>query len=467
MSVASSEKHNRSYYIKWAVSVLLPLVFLIPETSETYTYELKAYLALTCFTILLFAFELLSTLIPTLLLPACYLIFQVVPAATAFQPYTQTVIWMLVGGFVFANALEECGLLNRIAYFFARLCKGSFNRLLYFLYFGCIAIEFVTFGNAWLVVIMLCFGICKSLGYDKPCRESLLLMVVAQLGAASFSNFIYTPVTWGIIGQGAASVIEGYMLPWYQEIVYGFPTLLIALITIWVFTKILKTKNLEIKGGNERLDSEYKKMGTMSVKERKGSVLALVLIIYLLTNPLHGLSTDYGFMIIPLLCFFPGINIATSESLNKIGLNLIAFIATCMSIGQVGAAVGAGTLISNFLAPVLANFSPILLAFACVIIGIVVNFFMTPAGMDALLSPIIAELSLSMGIANPVAFLMSLMFVNDLILLPYENSETLVIFSLGLITMKDFIKFNALKITIFIVLYWILVIPYWLLIGIL
>ena len=59
---------------------------------------------------------------------------QILTPEVVYKPWTQSMIWMIVGGFIFANALEECGLLKRTAYWIVKQCKGSFTKLLYSLH---------------------------------------------------------------------------------------------------------------------------------------------------------------------------------------------------------------------------------------------------------------------------------------------------------------------------------------------
>ena len=64
---------DRSLLVKWAVTIIIPLLVCLIPLNEMYTQTMRLYFVTTLFVIFLFAFETLPTLISALLLPALYL----------------------------------------------------------------------------------------------------------------------------------------------------------------------------------------------------------------------------------------------------------------------------------------------------------------------------------------------------------------------------------------------------------
>ena len=54
--------------VKWLISVLVPLVVILIPTNAVLTLPLKSFIAVTALGILLFAFELVDTLIGSFIL---------------------------------------------------------------------------------------------------------------------------------------------------------------------------------------------------------------------------------------------------------------------------------------------------------------------------------------------------------------------------------------------------------------
>ena len=192
----------------------------------------------------------------------------------------------------------------------------------------------------------------------------------------------------------------------------------------------------------------------------------MLLFAYILLEPVHHLDVNYGFIIIPMLFFLPGINVATKKkSLDTINLGFIVFIASCMGIGTVGGAVGIGAAISTYITPMLQGCPKSLFLFLCIILGIIMNILMTPAAMRAMFPGPLAALGTGLGIAYPALPFMAMFFANDMVFFPYENAYLLVMFGFGVMSMKEFMKYNMIKMGITLVLFWVLVLPWWYLLG--
>ena len=84
-------------------------------------------MCITAFIIFVVAFDFFNTAWPAILLPTLYCVLNIAPANIAFGPWTGTTVWMILGAFVLTTALEECGLLRRIALACVRVCGGSFT----------------------------------------------------------------------------------------------------------------------------------------------------------------------------------------------------------------------------------------------------------------------------------------------------------------------------------------------------
>ena len=93
---------------------------------------------------------------------------------------------------------------------------------------------------------------------------------------------------------------------------------------------------------------------------------------------------------------------------------------------------------------------------------------MTPIAMYAALPAalIVASSAAGMDMA-PTAILYTIFLGGDFLFLPYESTNYLVMFSFGIMTMKDFIYTHTVR-TIGVIL-WLVVImyPYWSMVGIL
>ena len=94
------------------------------------------------------------------------------------------------------------------------------------------------------------------------------------------------------------------------------------------------------------------------------------------------------------------------------------------------------------------------------------NFLMTPMAIMALIIDPILLLATNMGF-SPIPFAYAVNACSEAILLPYEYVPYLIVYGFGMITMKDFLKINILRSVIFFAGFLLILIPYWMLIGLL
>ena len=410
--------------IKWAACILIPLGIYCLPVSGNFTIPMRSFLVATTFVILLAAFELLPNMLVGLLLPVAYVLTDTVPVGKALGVWSGSfMVFMIVGGMIFANALDECGLLKRIALWAGTKCQGNLIKLLFALMISGMLIMAVSFTNAWLVTIVLCYSVVKALDLINT-KEGLLIMIVAQIVSTTALNFIYSPVTVALWGGGVAMVEKEFEMPWYVLTVYNLP-----LIIIQIF-------------------------------------LTCLLFLYIILFPWHGWDMNYAFILIPMLCFLPGIDIATKQkSLDTVNFGFIIFIASCMGIGAVGAAVGIGPAMSEWLTPILGGLPIPIFLFLCIILGIIMNILMTPLAMQVMFPGPLASMGMGLGITYPLLPFMAMFFANDMVFFPYENAYLLVLFGFGALSTKEFLSYNLIKMAATLVLFWVLVLPYWYLIG--
>ncbi len=300
--------------------------------------------------------------------------------------------------------------------------------------------------------------------YKPGSKEAILLMLVLELVVCGATIPVFSPIQIGIINNGAQAVLPDFAIQWFHTYLYAAPMFLFMAIILIVWMKMLNAKQLGGSGEKEYFEQELQRMGKMSIEEKKTAFITLLLVLFLLTNPIHGIDVAYAFLILPLLLFFPGINVGKKQALDRINISLFAFIGTCMAIGTVGSAVGMSSLITTTLVPLLEGKSTIVVLYVILIIGMFVNFLMTPAGLNACLSTPVTQISMDLGI-NPMAPLLTMFMGMDQVFLPYEVTSILLVFSYGFISMKDFIKYNLIKTVLYFVFFGLIQIPFWKLLG--
>ena len=112
---AAPKANKRTLF--WAITFILPLLVLLIPTNDVFTQQQKMFLAITAWTILMFAFELVDNYIPCVIMPFLFIMTGVAPWELAFSGWYKSIPWQVIGIFLLVNALQRNGLLQRIAYF--------------------------------------------------------------------------------------------------------------------------------------------------------------------------------------------------------------------------------------------------------------------------------------------------------------------------------------------------------------
>lgn len=447
---------SKTEKMKWGLVILITAIVLVIPENAIFTHSFKLFLAITSFFILLVAFELMELLPVAILMPTMYFASGLAPLDVVLSPWTSTMPLTVVGGYMIANTLDRVGFLKRLAYLSILKVGGSYYGMLFGIFIAGTVVNIITGGNAWIIMAAFTFGLCKALNLGKSI-DSAIIMLVGGMSAGTTCAFIYSPYFMEVLLAGIRTIDPDFAVTWLQFFIQQLPVLAMSLLLIWITPKVLKpTHPMPEKSF---FVEEYEKLGKMSHDEKIGMIASIVLIIFMLTGNIHGIALDWGFIVIPWLLFFPGINIAKREDAQGIDFGMVFFIASCISIGVVSNYLGAGVAIANAVMPLLAPLSENIVLGAIYVLVVILNFLLTPLAILAGFSEPITQIALGLDI-NPLAAVYAAYIGCDGILLPYEYMTYLVFYAFGLIKMTDFMKISALRIAFSFILV-LAIMPFW------
>ncbi len=445
--------------IGWLAAVILPAMILLVPESEALTLQIKLFLAVTLCAILIFALELMDNVIPALMLPLCYYALKLVPLTTAFQPWTTTIPWMCLGGFILTNIMLRTGLLKRVAYWCIVKTGGTYKGIIWGLIFFGIVFNLVKPGASFVAMSAFAYGLCTALGLGRS-KAAAGIMIAASFATLVPGYFIYTPANVGMLLGIGASVTDT-AVTYFEFMKHNIVFIPFIFIMAWLLTKMFKPEK-PIDGKAFFLE-EQRKLGKMSKDELKTAIAMIALFLCMLTNIV---DIGFAFVVIPCLLFFPGINVGTKEDMIKINYGFLIFVTACMSIGSVATALGVGKMISAMVLPFMTNMNTTGIIVVVYILGVGLNFLLTPLAAMATFGAPLTQLAVDLGI-NPIPMLYTFFYSLDQILLPYEHAQYLLFFSYGLFTMQDFMKAFGAKMVLNFVYLLCIAVPYWMFIGLL
>jgi len=459
-TVATKNTGSLKNKVCWILTVLLPLIIMLClPTGEVMTVQVKLYLSITAVAIIAFCFEHIPMAVAAILLPVFYTVFKVAPAATCFTSWSNHLPWLILGGLVFSNVLVNVGLAKRIAYKCILLTGCSYAGILWGICFTSIILAVVIPGNVAFPLLALTYGICKALGFG-PSKESAGIMMTGVICSSTSWCYSLHPNTLVMFGT-AESITGPINLAWFDYIKYNWPSILFMFLIVFIMTKMFKPDTPF--QNKEYFQTEYSSMGKLSVKEKKATIISVLLFASIFTANWHGIAIGWCFLFFSMLFFIPGIDVGTDE-LKTVNFAFVIFIASCMTIGNVGASLGLGDAIANLAGPMLAGKSATFILMFAWLICVLVNFLMTPMAMVAAFAVPFSQIALTTGI-NVIAMYYAMINGMGQLVLPYEFADYLLFYSMGLIPLKEFSKITGIKMALNLVFMLVILIPYWKLIG--
>lgn len=445
--------------IMWICVVAAPVIIMLIPTQGIFTSQLRTFCAITLTAILLFAFNILPNFVVAVALPVSYMLLNVAAPNIAFAAWFSNIPWMFMGGFLLANVLERIGLLNRVAFWSIIKTGGTYSGILWGLAIAGIILNLIAPGKAYVPMAALSFGICKALNFEKS-RESAGIMMGGFFASWFPTFFLYNP-TFAImptLGKEVAPV----QITWIQYFVNNIPFVLWLAVCIFMVIKLCKPKTaINIK---DYAFQEYAKLGKVSIEEKKSIVVVSLLFIFMFTSDLHGIDVGWGFALIPLLFFIPGINVGKPVDISKINFTMAIFTTACLSIGHVANSLGIGQIIADAVLPMLQGKSVFFVIGAVWVVCVVAKIFLTPLATYATLTVPLTQIALSLGI-SPLVIYYTMNLSTTEILFPYQWALVLIFMGYNLTSGKDFTRIWGTKMVLSFVFVLAIAVPYWMLIG--
>ena len=457
MSTSISAKASRVDILKMVVTIGLPLAIMLIPVNEVFTMQLKLYFVVTLAAILAFAFENFNQTLVALALPFAYTLFNIVPANVAFSPRASSVVWMVLGGIMIADMANKTGFLKRIAYKCIIWAGGTYRGIIWGLGLAGMITTLLLAGNGIIPMAALAFGICSALELNRT-KAAAGIMLASAFGCIVSGSFLFN-VGPNMYAGFAGTVMS---LSWIQYFTHQIVGIVYFVVVFFLLERLCKPK--EPLNGKDYFVEQYASLGKTTTAEKKAAAICVLLLVMLVTTDLHHIQAMWVFAIVPLLAYLPGIKICDDQDMKNTNFGMVFFTAACMSIGTVGTALGIGQLVSQIAVPILQGRSISFVFFFMYILFVLLNFVMTPVAIAAAFTMPFAQICTSLGI-NPEAFFLFETVALDQIFLPYEYVMYLVVFSFGVMQLKDFVQLMTMKFLVATLYIFLLLIPFWRLIG--
>jgi len=406
----------------------------------------------------------------TALLPlVCFPFMGIMSMKEAAAPYANPIIFLFLGGFMIALALEKHRLHERIALNLIRVTGTSGNGII--LGFM-IATAFISMwiSNTATAMMMLPIALSvihllKSKGdlkpHELPKQErnfaiGLLLMVGYAATLGGLATIIGTPPN--VVFAGLLDEFYHQKLDFGKWMIIGVPTASLLLIsTYFIITWILFPNKLEnVKGSDQLIKSKLKELGSLRVEEKRVLVIfGLTSFFWIFQQALNTylfqkdiLNDTNIAMTGGLLMFLIPANFKKHiflldwrDTLNlQWGILFLFGGGLCLANGLEN--TGIIQAVGNWLSGQ-STFNGGLV-FALILVSVVLSEFMSNVALVQIFVPVVFGIADGMNV-NPILLAMPVTLSASIgFMFPIATPPNAIVFSTGYIRMKDMIRAGIL-----------------------
>ena len=465
---------SRAEKIKWLILAAILLCLFILPSNEIYTLKVKYFCMITFAGIYLMAVDIVPLFMASLLMPIGYWLFGVAGAGVAFGSFTGQVTWCVLGSLMMAQIMNKTGLGKRLAYKTLLLSKGQFYLVLVaFMVVGTITAIFVTTAVARIALFgSLLIGMCKAMDWKLDSKPAILLVMALSIGPGNMAANCWAAGSGMTVLMVGSMESIGYPVTWMEWAEYNaVPNILMMIAQLLVVMLVFKNaggkKNVhyDSKATYAFIKEQYETLGKANVQEIKALIMFIATLILLLTSKYNGFNAGQIFMLIIFFAYIPGIRLLDNKDTAAINFPMVFMIAGCLAIGDVASSLEVGMTLTNKVIPYLPN-STIGICSIVFIICFLGNMMMTPMAMVGCLLEPLNIISHTLGV-DPIGIFMIFINASAALLFPYETGSEMLLYSYGLVSMKNFIKGLAVRSAVLFVGMFVCYIPWFKIIGIL
>ena len=346
------------------------------------------------------------------------------------QTWSNSVIWLMLGGFFMAEAMQKVGLDKTLF----RLTISKFGSKPRFVLLGIMLVTAVfsmimsnTATTAMMIAAVIPF--INTLDNDAPFGKALLIGIPAAASLGGMGTIIGSPPN--AIAVDALNT-HGIPFGFLEWMLVAFPIAIILVLVFWAFLirkYVPKVSTLDLSFLSD-VDSTSNSKIFMMKKRIVLAVLLLTLTLWLTSN-LHGIpASAISLLPIMLLTMF---RIVSGDDVRKLPWDTLMLVAGGLSLGLAIKETGLAEYYVSLLRDYNLNFFALVVVFS--LLTVVLSNFMSNTATATILIPIAIILVSSNAVVLPLVIGLS---ASTALFLPISTPPNAIAFSTGKLEQKDF-----------------------------
>lgn len=349
---------------------------------------------------------------------------ELAPAATVFGLWTTPTMYLVVGGFLIAKAVEASGLGRRAALAFISRFTRSYGGMVFSCYLLGLLLSFVI-PHPWprsFLLLSVMSHAARSAGLSQRAAANLRLAVFVASVPASMILLTGDSTLNPLFGGFAGTTVS-----WLQWLVYMGPPGLLALALTGTVQLLSYRQREAIQLDLAQVRRQLADMGKLTRPEMRVIAAMAAAVLFWMTDSLHGLHPGWVALIAALSFAMPPHALLDAKSWSGVNLGTLFFLCAALAIGSVGKAVGMNAWLAELIIPQQTVRSPYLFALMAMLICMALHMALGSAlAVLGIACPAIISFGTAAGIAPLAAALIAYTSVALHWLLPFHHMNLLV-----------------------------------------
>jgi sodium-dependent dicarboxylate transporter 2/3/5 len=380
------------------------------------SYSGHAAIGLLVFAIILWATEAFHLAVTAIVILFLQPLLGIVSFQDAAIGFASPIIFLMIGGFIIAEAIRKSGLASRLTYLMLNKLGTTPDRSIFVAVFSTgILSAWIENVVAFAMLLPIIKEIIPLMGVNDP-----------EKGKSNFAKAMVLGASYGSLAGGFGTEIgtapnlmaAAYTgIPFANWMVFGFPLAIMMMLVIWkLIGRMFKPEIKGVVGGMDTITEKIGEMGPMSRKEKLSLAILLFTIGLWVTGGITGIDS-YSVALIGAFLFFAFGILKWDDAQNGVDWGLIVFFGGALSLGAALLNTGAANyLVRDIVALLGPDPSTILIMVILMLIAVVITQVMSNIALSAILVPISVTLAATQGqpagiYAVPVAIACSLSFM--------------------------------------------------------
>ena len=395
-----------------------------------------------------------TALLPVILFP----LLEILSISETTQQYGHKYVFLYIGGFILAIAIERWNLHKRIALHIIKLLGGKAS---YLILGFMVATAFLSMwiSNTATTVMMLPIAIAianqiqnqnlEDTTHSLRFSKALMLSIAYSASIGGISTLIGTPPN--LVLAGVLESVYGIKISFFQWMQFALPVSVILLIICWMYlTKFAyKLDKLKFSGGRKEVNEMLLKLGKLTYEEKwVGFIFLLAALGWIFRGVLEEFLPGLDDTIIAIgaafILFLIPVKtqkrqLLTWEEAVKIPWGIIILFGGGMALAKGFTDTGLALWIANQI----NFFEGVTLFLLVLLITAVVNFLTevtSNLATTAMLLPILAPVALSFDVHPYLLMFAVTLSASCAFMLPVATPPNAIVFGSNFLKVSDMVK---------------------------